>query len=222
VASPFNPADAPFRKMESQVEWLIDPKYFRHLEHKWGPHTVDLFAHRSNHQVPQFVSWKTGPTSDGDQRYDDELSQPRARAPLPTLEPAATNPSQDSTLTSRHADHSVVVVGQLVPNTATTSATTPSTDTTSHGTPTSRSHSKRPLQQSALVVECMENKLRRIEMTGVDENVTDVIMRAISKRYLRYAQVQAKFLAWFLNISKTARTLVEYLLSTFWLTVTPD
>lgn len=46
------------------------------------------------------LSWKTGPASDGDQRYDDELSQTKARAPLSTLEPAAINPSQESTLTS--------------------------------------------------------------------------------------------------------------------------
>jgi hypothetical protein len=43
VPSPFNPAD---------------PSYFRHLNCKWSPHLVDVFAHHQNHLLPQYISWK--------------------------------------------------------------------------------------------------------------------------------------------------------------------
>lgn len=61
VASPFNPADAPSRQLSRQLEWRIAPTYFRMLERKWGPHSVDMFAHRLNHLLPQFVTWKSDP-----------------------------------------------------------------------------------------------------------------------------------------------------------------
>jgi hypothetical protein len=63
VASAFNPADAPSRRMEAQLEWRIATKYFVHLDRKWGPHTVDMFAHRTNHHLPLFVTWKSDPTA---------------------------------------------------------------------------------------------------------------------------------------------------------------
>src|ERR1700757_4882965 len=46
VASLFNPADAPSRRMTAQLEWRIHPKFFQRLEGKWCPHTIDMFAHQ--------------------------------------------------------------------------------------------------------------------------------------------------------------------------------
>ena len=63
VASAFNPEDAPSRRMEAQLEWRIATKYFVHLDRMWGPHTVDMFAHRTNHHLPLFETWKSDPTA---------------------------------------------------------------------------------------------------------------------------------------------------------------
>jgi hypothetical protein len=68
----------------------------------------------------------------------------------------------------------------------------------------------------------MVNKLRRIERTEVDENVTDVIMRANPKRYLRYAQVQAKFLAWCSEHQQGGKDPSGIPIIKFWLTAIPD
>lgn len=61
VPSAFNPADAPSRRMIEQLEWSLDPAYFRHLDRTWGPHHMDLFASHQNHQLPRFMSWRPHP-----------------------------------------------------------------------------------------------------------------------------------------------------------------
>lgn len=63
VASLFNPADAPSRRMTAQLEWRIHPKFFQRLEAKWGPHTIDMFAHQSNHHLQRYVTWKWDPAA---------------------------------------------------------------------------------------------------------------------------------------------------------------
>ncbi|KAH8552589.1 hypothetical protein BGW37DRAFT_290511 [Umbelopsis sp. PMI_123] len=59
-----------------------------------------------------------------------------------------------------------------------------------------RSHHKRPERESALVADCMEHKLQRIEANGADATTAEIIMRVDPKRYLRYAQTQASYKAW--------------------------
>jgi hypothetical protein len=61
VPSMFNPADAPSRQFTQQVEWRMSKTFFRHLDKKWGPHQVDLFAHQNNHLLPKYVAWKPDP-----------------------------------------------------------------------------------------------------------------------------------------------------------------
>jgi hypothetical protein len=63
VPSAFNPADAPSRRLISQLEWRISPTYFQRLEKKWGPHSIDMFASHLNRQTPRYVSWKPEPTA---------------------------------------------------------------------------------------------------------------------------------------------------------------
>jgi hypothetical protein len=63
VPPPFNPADSPSRQLTMQLEWRLAPPFFQRLDEEWGPHHVDLFASRDNHQVPKFVSWKWDPTA---------------------------------------------------------------------------------------------------------------------------------------------------------------
>ena len=57
VPSPFNPADAPSRQMQGQLEWSIDPTFFQELDRRWGPHQTDLFATAQNAQTAKFFSW---------------------------------------------------------------------------------------------------------------------------------------------------------------------
>jgi len=83
----------------------------------------------------------------------------------------------------------------LVSHFTESSTTTPVADPTTDGATTSSTSNKRIARESALVAQCLENKIRRLETAGVNENVMDTIMRANPKRYLRYAQVQAKYLA---------------------------
>jgi hypothetical protein len=61
MASPFNPGDGPSRRLMTQLKWRIAPSYFRHLERKWGPHSLDLFASHLNHQLTRYVSWQWDP-----------------------------------------------------------------------------------------------------------------------------------------------------------------
>lgn len=63
VPSQFNPADAPSRRMVTQLEWSIDRSFFRRLETEWGKHDIDLFATRSNAKVSRYIAWKTEETA---------------------------------------------------------------------------------------------------------------------------------------------------------------
>ena len=58
VPSTLNPADAPSRRMNTQLEWSISHDFFQSLNQKWGPHQIDLFASHLNNKLPTFYSWK--------------------------------------------------------------------------------------------------------------------------------------------------------------------
>lgn len=61
VPSAFNPADAPSRRMQTQLEWSIHPHFFNQLQDTWGPHHIDLFASPANTKLPFFMTWKPHP-----------------------------------------------------------------------------------------------------------------------------------------------------------------
>jgi hypothetical protein len=94
-----------------------------------------------------------------------------------------------------NTDNTMVAHGNLVSHFTESNTTTPVEDPTTDGATTSSTSNKRIARESALVAQCLENKIRRLETAGVNENVMDTIMRANPKRYLRYAQFQAKYLA---------------------------
>ncbi len=56
-----NPADHPSHALWLQTEWTLDPSLFHQIDQMWGSHTVDLFALRTNTQLPRFISWKPDP-----------------------------------------------------------------------------------------------------------------------------------------------------------------
>jgi hypothetical protein len=40
-------------------EWKLNPLIFKHLQPRWGPHTVDRFAYMLNTQLPRFnARWR--------------------------------------------------------------------------------------------------------------------------------------------------------------------
>jgi hypothetical protein len=82
----------------------------------------------------------------------------------------------------------------MVRNTVEDSMTTTSDSTTSLRPGPSWVFAKRPAGESALVAGCMEHKLRGLQLIGADENASEIIMQANPCRYLRYAQVQSKYL----------------------------
>ena len=49
-------ADKISRQYESRSEYMLRPEVFQTLERRWGPHDVDLFAARHNHQTPAYYS----------------------------------------------------------------------------------------------------------------------------------------------------------------------
>jgi hypothetical protein len=54
-------ADYLSRKGAEHQDWMLNPMIFQQLNHLWGPHQVDLFASRLNHQIPIFYSWHPEP-----------------------------------------------------------------------------------------------------------------------------------------------------------------
>jgi ribosomal 50S subunit-associated protein YjgA (DUF615 family) len=112
------------------------------------------------------------------------------------LESTPADHSQNTEgLNLNNTDNTMVAHGNLVSHFTESSTTTPVADPTTDGATTSSTSNKRIARESALVAQCLENKIRRLETAGVNENVMDTIMRANPKRYLRYAQFQAKYLA---------------------------
>ena len=54
-------ADAPSRWRGDRNEWQLDPEVFQIRDHLWGPHDIDLFASRTNTQLPVFMSRDPSP-----------------------------------------------------------------------------------------------------------------------------------------------------------------
>ena len=61
IKSEDNPADRPSRALWLQTEWTLDPSLFSADRQDVGPHTIDLFASRTNTQLPRFFLWKPDP-----------------------------------------------------------------------------------------------------------------------------------------------------------------
>lgn len=50
-------ADALSRWPTDRSDWSLNPQIFRLVDFRWGPHTIDWFATRSNSQLRRFASW---------------------------------------------------------------------------------------------------------------------------------------------------------------------
>jgi ribonuclease HI len=54
-------ADQASRLTHDRHDWQLEPKTFHQLNHLWGPFQIDLFANRTNNQLPKFYSWIPDP-----------------------------------------------------------------------------------------------------------------------------------------------------------------
>lgn len=54
-------ADYDSRTTDGPVDWLLNPTIFHQIDKVWGPHSIDLFASRSCHQIERYVSWSEDP-----------------------------------------------------------------------------------------------------------------------------------------------------------------
>ena len=154
---------------------------------------------RSSNQSPSpslcDLEVRLGSPSDG--CHVDGLAANGQSIALPSMESVTTNDCQDW---REHVNATLITPwwtsGYLV-SSSETNGPTKTTEASSNDCPSiSRTSSKRPARESALVASCLESKIRRLEVAGADPNVTDMVMRANPRRYMRYAQMQAKFLGW--------------------------
>jgi hypothetical protein len=59
-------ADKLSRELDTE-NWQLSPQILKHLQHRWGPHTVDRFASMLNAQLPRFnVRWRDPKCEDVD------------------------------------------------------------------------------------------------------------------------------------------------------------
>jgi hypothetical protein len=54
-------ADYASRRFYLKNLWQMIPTTFEKIQRQWGPHDVDLFADRTSHLLPRYVSWKADP-----------------------------------------------------------------------------------------------------------------------------------------------------------------
>ena len=54
-------ADRESRTLQDRWDWQIHPSIFQRINQKWGPLSVDLFASRLTHQLPEYYSWRPDP-----------------------------------------------------------------------------------------------------------------------------------------------------------------
>ena len=68
-------ADRDSREKVDFSEWKLDPKVFQGLVQLMGNPVVDLFASRLNHQLPQYITWRPDPFSQGTNAMHQDWSQ---------------------------------------------------------------------------------------------------------------------------------------------------
>jgi hypothetical protein len=65
-------ADFQSRNVQDSAEWKLDPQIFLTIGEIWGPPSIDLFASRTSHQLPMYMSLKADPNATA----IDALQQP--------------------------------------------------------------------------------------------------------------------------------------------------
>ena len=56
-------ADRESRQFNDDIEWMLDPEFFKEICKIFGKPDIDMFASRLNFQIKPFVSWRPDPES---------------------------------------------------------------------------------------------------------------------------------------------------------------
>jgi hypothetical protein len=56
-------------RMVDKNDWMLNKRYFKMLDNKWGPHTIDRMASFTNHQVPRYNSYHWDPRTEAVDTY---------------------------------------------------------------------------------------------------------------------------------------------------------
>lgn len=139
----------------------------------------------------------TGTPGSSDQCDVDTLDQPRSPLHLSSMEPTANGSAEAPARTGLcDPDNSLVAVGNLVPSATSDRSTTPVDDASTARSTSARSPRKRPGEEPSLVSYCLEGKIRRLEDVGASSECTETVLRSNPRKYLRYAQIQSRYLRW--------------------------
>ena len=57
-------ADEESQVMKDRSDWRLEPKVFHHIQDRWGPLEVDMFASRLTTQLERFFSWRPDPEAE--------------------------------------------------------------------------------------------------------------------------------------------------------------
>jgi hypothetical protein len=108
-------ADTLSRELDTE-DWRLNPRFFKHLQERWGPHTIDRFASMLNAQLPRFnARWRDPQCEDVDclrlpdaaWRRENNYCNPPWTA-LPALA------RQTCPITGRNDCHRPLLAGQTV------------------------------------------------------------------------------------------------------------
>jgi hypothetical protein len=120
-----------------------------------------------------------GTTSYRNGHHVDLVAESDSPPYVSTLEPASISGNPHSTGKDEHdSHHSLVATGDLIFDAWCTCPVSPIQDTTKNSASSSRPKHQRPGRESALVAQCLEHKVRRIEAAEADDNVTDLIIES--------------------------------------------
>ena len=72
-------ADEESRVMKDRSDWMLNPQIFHHIQVRWGPLEVDLFASRLSTQLKRFFSWRPDPEAEALDAFNQDWTILRGR-----------------------------------------------------------------------------------------------------------------------------------------------
>jgi hypothetical protein len=111
-------ADLASRRFYVKNLWKLTSPTFRKLQDSWGPHDVDLFADRTTHLLPRYVSWKLDPPGNSDRCSVHSMGSVPQSIYESAVESDHGVPSedQDGTAEANHPGSRTLALCQTVPS----------------------------------------------------------------------------------------------------------
>ncbi|KAF9271471.1 hypothetical protein BGZ68_003572, partial [Mortierella alpina] len=175
VPSQFNPADAPLRRMNTQLEWSISQDFFQELDSQWGPHTVDLFASKANAKLNKQI------------------------VHLSAVEPHSVDTSEDAGgEDSSNSHHAVLAQCDLVPEDIEMGSASSDSDSSSDGSSSPGEQLVRASQKSDVVSLRLERRQQTLTAAGASDTVLSLLFEDNNsiRRRGAYSGPQRAFARW--------------------------